>query len=186
MDRRILKTKAAIKFACKNLLLDKKNTRITITELAKTANIDRKTFYLHYDSIDGIIREKLKDNLSELEELLIEHGISKGRFNTNTIISSMNTYIEKDIDFYKALLRKRDSQFFSTELEKILSTIFIQDWTNASNISAKELSIYCNFIVSGITDVYMDWFLDNKAVSLNELGDTLSNIIHSGIQVLSE
>ena len=173
MDRRISKTKTAIKAAYKNLLFKKKDSKITITELSKTANIDRKTFYLHYNSIDDVLREIIKNNLSELETLLKEHGISKGHFNTKLIINSMNTYLLKDIDFYKAIAKK-DFQFFANELKKILFSIIIQDWSDSTNIPSGKISIYCKFIVSGIADVYMDWFLDNNAVSLNELGDTIS------------
>jgi len=50
-DRRQIKTKKAIIGAFFTLLQEKNISKITITELAKIANIDRKTFYLHYEAL---------------------------------------------------------------------------------------------------------------------------------------
>ena len=47
MDRRIIKTKQAIESAYFRLLQANPGKRISITSIAKEANIDRKTFYLH-------------------------------------------------------------------------------------------------------------------------------------------
>lgn len=185
MDRRIEKTKNAIKAAYKNLLFQKKDSKITITELANTANIDRKTFYLHYDCVEDILREIIKDNLSELGILLEEQGICRDNFNIKIIIDTMNTCLVKDIDFYKAILYQNDYQLFTTEIKEILSSVLIQDLAQSTNISTNELYIYCKFLVSGITDVYTDWFLHNKSMSLDELGDIISNIILSGTHVIS-
>ena len=57
MDRRVQKTRAAIQRAYIELLMEKKSMKMTITELARRANIDRKTFYLHYDTTDDVLRD---------------------------------------------------------------------------------------------------------------------------------
>ena len=57
MDRRKRKTRNSIRKAFNELLLKKEYNTITITEIATTADIDRKTFYLHYNSIDDILKE---------------------------------------------------------------------------------------------------------------------------------
>ena len=56
-DRRITKTRKSIQNAYLNLLRQKGTEKITISDIAREADIDRKTFYLHYDSTEDIIRE---------------------------------------------------------------------------------------------------------------------------------
>ena len=65
-DRRIEKTIKATETAYFELLSEKKNDRITITELADRANIDRKTFYLHYNSVDDVIHRHSRATVARI------------------------------------------------------------------------------------------------------------------------
>ncbi len=56
-DLRITKTKTAIKEAFISIIKDDNTSKITVTEIAKQANINRKTFYLHYNSIEDLMSE---------------------------------------------------------------------------------------------------------------------------------
>lgn len=56
IDRRIVRTRRAIHIAFIDLLTEHEYTKITITALAKRADIDRKTFYTHYSSIDSFLK----------------------------------------------------------------------------------------------------------------------------------
>ena len=68
MDRRVSKTKKAIQEAYFALLKEDRHRRITISEITRKADVDRKTFYLHYASIDDVIREFAKSKVDELIE----------------------------------------------------------------------------------------------------------------------
>ena len=50
IDRRQVRTKRRIRDAFMELIMEKPMEKLTIKELAERADIDRKTFYLHYDS----------------------------------------------------------------------------------------------------------------------------------------
>ena len=74
-DRRVERTRNAIITAFKEMIVEKEFKEITIKELAERANINRKTFYLHYESMEEILFdlktqlkfidiEKLNDNES--------------------------------------------------------------------------------------------------------------------------
>ena len=57
MDRRILKTKRAIYNAFVELLSEKEINHITITDISKKADINRKTFYNYYSDIYEVMEE---------------------------------------------------------------------------------------------------------------------------------
>lgn len=57
MDLRIQKTRAAIKSAFLELRRKKPIEKITVTELAKLAEINKATFYLHYSDIYSLADE---------------------------------------------------------------------------------------------------------------------------------
>ena len=58
MDKRIIKTKKVIYSSLNKILLKKEIGDISITELCESAQISRKTFYLHYSSIYDVIEEQ--------------------------------------------------------------------------------------------------------------------------------
>ena len=68
-DLRVRKTKEAIRSAFKSMICEMDYEQITIKELTQRAQINRKTFYLHYSS--------LEDLLEELQEEIAEHFIRR-------------------------------------------------------------------------------------------------------------
>ena len=55
-DARFIKNEEKIIEAFKQLVLEMNFENITVKELSERANINRKTFYLHYASIDELVK----------------------------------------------------------------------------------------------------------------------------------
>lgn len=56
-DLRVQRTKEAIRKTFEEMICEMDYEQITIKELTERARINRKTFYLHYNSIDDLLRE---------------------------------------------------------------------------------------------------------------------------------
>lgn len=71
-DRRVLKTRKAIKDTFKEMVMEMDASKITIKELTDRAQIHRKTFYLHYTSIEAlyadILQEMSKQYFEEIDK----------------------------------------------------------------------------------------------------------------------
>jgi AcrR family transcriptional regulator len=65
VDLRIQKTREAINNTFKKMVCEMDATKITVKELTERARIHRKTFYLHYTSIEALF-----------EDMLLEHRTS--------------------------------------------------------------------------------------------------------------
>ena len=81
-DRRQIKTKKAIIGAFFTLLQEKNISKITITELSKLANIDRKTFYLHYGSISDLYNDLGNMLVTLIKNEIIDYS-ANGKHLTN-------------------------------------------------------------------------------------------------------
>ena len=57
-DVRTQRTKAAIRNALEEMIVEMDAHRITVSELTKRAGIHRKTFYLHYETIEDLFYEQ--------------------------------------------------------------------------------------------------------------------------------
>ena len=71
-DMRVIRTRKAIRQAFEELVLEEDVDRITVKAIADKACINRKTFYLHYDTIeshyDDILVEMLDEYFNHFEE----------------------------------------------------------------------------------------------------------------------
>ena len=70
-DRRIKRTKENIKNTLIKMLESMPITSVSVTELAEKANISRKTFYLHYNSVYDAV-EDIDNDLSDLLQNLVD------------------------------------------------------------------------------------------------------------------
>ncbi|MBF6633265.1 MAG: TetR/AcrR family transcriptional regulator, partial [Planococcus sp. (in: Bacteria)] len=62
-DRRIDKSKSALKEALIFLMDEKEFKSITITEIVQSANLNRGTFYKHYQTQEELLNELIDDVL---------------------------------------------------------------------------------------------------------------------------
>lgn len=67
-DLRVLKTREAICSAFDELVLEKDADRITVKELAERARINRKTFYLHFETMEALFDDRLRRIMDEYFE----------------------------------------------------------------------------------------------------------------------
>lgn len=60
LDKRVVRTRAAIDEAFDHLLDMMPYSKITVSAIAREANINRKTFYLHYSSVDDLLKTSMR------------------------------------------------------------------------------------------------------------------------------
>ena len=65
-DRRVVRTRKAIREAFFKLMENQDYHKITIASVAREADIDRKTFYLHYRSVSDLVDEVIRDEAPKI------------------------------------------------------------------------------------------------------------------------
>lgn len=73
-DRRTLYTRMVVKEALLELLSEMDYADITIATLCRKAEINRGTFYLHYDNLSQVMDELFADALSNTHSMLFQIG----------------------------------------------------------------------------------------------------------------
>ena len=104
MDRRILKTKKAIKRAFAYLLSQKDLNEITITDIANEADINRKTFYSYYANIYEIIDEIEDEIVAIFEETTRNLNMNQFMENPHKIIHQLDLIVNQDLEYYGNLI----------------------------------------------------------------------------------
>lgn len=95
MDRRQRKTKTAILTACYELIKDKDFRKVTINDIADKADINRGTFYLHFDDKFDMINSFEEEVLDKIHEVFIRNIPAAGdSFNQEFLPSRYDTIVE--------------------------------------------------------------------------------------------
>ena len=157
-DRRIGKTQKSIRDALMNLLEEKDASQITIKELAECANINRKTFYMHYSSIDDILDKIENETIEKFLLILYKCDFFHDQFNEYAFFTSLNDVINEDFDFYQKLIHANSYNFLLIKVKKILKDTLIERFYKKLNNDKEVLNLYAEFTASGIMSMYLEWF----------------------------
>src|SRR5512133_2571769 len=68
MDRRVIRTRQALREALLSLMDEKDYNHITVEEITERANMGRTTFYLHYRDKEDLLLDEFADLIHELTD----------------------------------------------------------------------------------------------------------------------
>ncbi len=176
LDRRQIKTKKAIIGAFIQLLQEKDISKITITELAKLANIDRKTFYLHYESISDLYNDLGNMAVALIKAEIIE--FSSGNGSAYDFFSGINEIIREKIDLFKSIAKNNDFTDFMFMIKDILSNELTAIYGKES--SNERLKLTAEFIASGTISMYLRWLKGDTGITMDELALIAAEMITGG------
>lgn len=182
MDRRIIKTKKAIQSAYFELLSSGKKKKITISAIARKANIYRKTFYLHYDSPEDIAREYCNTKTKDFTEAIDERLKNPGETLTLELFFDVLTeFILGNLKLVTFLASIRDNSFFYEEIKNEIVQSIIRYYAEDLNFSEEDATIFADFYLSGILSSYRLWADRRITVSIEELAEKLRDAALNGI-----
>ncbi len=160
--------------------MEKKTSKITIAEIARRANINRKTFYLHYSSIDDIINEVSENKVEELLSLLEEKDFFAHPFDVNLFFQCLNYMVLQDIDFYKKIVGDPTYITHFERIKDLLINTMKKIYADQDAIPQDELDIYTVYFASAIVSTYMAWLNGDIKTDINKLGEIAADATHFG------
>jgi AcrR family transcriptional regulator len=182
MDRRIKKTRLAIRQAYKSLFLEKPNGKISIAELARRANIDRKTFYLHYSTTDEVLTEFLRERMAGLSDLLQNStSMDSHPFYASALFQMLDESILDDLELFQQISRGPNRSFFWQCVHDIFYEAILRAVKSHTDKPEKQLQYYTEYFTTGILSMYRRWLTDPDGITIEELGRMASAISMEGI-----
>ena len=182
MDRRVKRTHAAIMEAYFELVKDKRTTRVTISDIARQADIDRKTFYLHFDSVDQILDAYIDQRIEYLDSLLEQYHFFDVPFNVENIYQIIEEAQDRDIEYLKVLSSSDSYNELWERAQKKISEKAIEINRGRLNCSEKELHLLSDYFVSGVTNVYRKWLNGDYGEDEHEMLALMTRITEHGLE----
>lgn len=180
-DRRIGKTQKCIRDALISLIIEKEVSQITVKELAERANINRKTFYMHYSNIEDILDKIENEFIEKLLFVFEKYDSFDSQFDVYAFFRSLNNVINEDFDLYQRLVYANSYNFFVIKVKNILKDALVEKYNKKLNISKDIFNLYAEYTASGVMSLYIEWFKMNSKLSLEDLAKVASNITFNGV-----
>ncbi|MFP7487937.1 TetR/AcrR family transcriptional regulator [Priestia filamentosa] len=175
MERRKRRTQKLIIDAFFELLHEKPFDKITVNQLTKLADINRGTFYLHYQDKYELLEEIIKNYINHMNQYCL-HDQEE---DSNALTLAFD-YLKDNYKFIEPLLRNEGYQLFQNELKSSISSfIETSDLFDLHVVSILKKQA----IISTILGVIEWWLLEDELnLSPSNIAVELKDIVFSIIR----
>ena len=176
-----IRSRKLIREAFIDLLNEKSLEKITVTDIVRRADINRGTFYAHYEDITAVVRQIENGLIEKLLESLGEYHYESFFQNPMHFLLKISGYLEEDIAIHRVLINSSRAEQFLIELKNIFIKYMETDGNIPDNIKRSPAFLTrIHFFAGGIINLYQVWFRDEIDVSLNEIAVEVSKMVTSG------
>lgn len=178
-DRRTRYTKQVIKDSLQELLRTTPIEQITVKSLCEKAEINRATFYNHYETLTVLMEELEYETYKSFMDLLNTAMFDESF--VNQLVTTILDFLEKNPNTRELFLSKTTAGKGLFRLIEELQHENIIPLTNLSETNRQKAKWTLIFVSSGIREVLRQWFagdMNDKAL----LVDTLSYFIHTAVR----
>jgi AcrR family transcriptional regulator len=178
-DRRVQRTRKAIRSAFLRLLTDKDLEKISIKEIADLADVDRKTVYNYYNGVYDILDE-LETELAQDFERAIDNFDFATR-DVQDIFIELARLLNQRLDIYSLLMKIDGNSRLVSKCVVYLKEKIEQVLGRVSVYSGEKIDVAAEFITAGMYMAYRHWFNSDRKKPLEEFTLDVSRLIMGGL-----
>lgn len=184
LDRRVRKTRALLLQGLIQLMEEKDIKDISVKELADLADINRGTFYLHYNDVFDML-EKIEEELFlEFNEILNRNLKEDFIVNTpNAILLDLFTFLARNRDLARVMIGPHGDLAFVNHLKSLVRDRLAHLFAASKNNNQYYEYIYA-YIVAGCIGVIESWLADSQPCPPEEVAALCSDMIAKGLATL--
>ena len=158
-------TKRMMKEALIDLMDEKPLEKITVTEICKSADVNRSTFYAYYEDISAL--------MLEIENEILEHvTVYADNFNDYSdkrmleVFEEFFNYVKDNARVFRVLVIRHDNSNFNRRMLDTVMDKYKMSLEHNGELPAKYTYIYS---VSGVIGIMGEWIDSGFAISSKKL-----------------
>jgi len=170
-DLRVVKTRRALHDALIRLMGSCEYSKISITMLAREACVNRKTFYMHYQSVDDLVAEALSEDIRRIcrqaveESTSPEGGCGLGSL-TGMLLAAIHENVNEELNLVRNIQIVRLSEMVIDPLEEFFASELDRRGVPRRANMRGDIACYAGCVLAG----YVQWRL------CGETGETLDDV----------
>lgn len=185
IDRRINRTKNAINSSFLRLLKEKDISKITVTELCEYADINRKTFYTYFNSVNSVLSEIENDMMNQFKESLSILKKKKSNISATDIFICVKDLLNLHSKFIHQLVQIDALDSLEKKVKDTIKAAVFEVMQKNENYNNDILDLSLEYIVSGAISIYIEWFYSDSKLPYDVLSNLAIGFINSNIEAIS-
>lgn len=178
-DLRVQRTIKNIYDAFEELIVDKDYSKITVTELAKKAMINKKTFYRYYPTLDDLLAEMQARYSQRYLEIIKDFQYPRD------IKKSVRAFFEYSAKQGPAYDKITINGSYSGIRQQMIDTVMKKTWGSSSQfkqMSNFEKQVLLNFVEKTGLSIYIEWVKDGRKEDLEEVIAYAQALMSGGVE----
>lgn len=181
-DRRVRRTKARLRQAMTQLMLEKDLSSITVRELTDLADVNRGTFYAHYKDIYDMIDQVENEIFSELEDLLDLHTSEIVQRDIAAVLQEVFRFVGRNQNLCRVFLTRQSADRFFQRLNQLIYRKCLDEWKELYHTADREAPRYVlEFVVSGTVGLIRAWATNGFPEPPEDVAELANRLILYGV-----
>lgn len=171
-NQRVAISKHLLKTSLIKLLQKKHITKISVSELCKDAEINRTTFYRHYETPNDVLMDIASDYIKEFRKFSSSLNTSHDMYNE---IIHLCRFIYQHADMAKLLIKNNTNDGI-TKIFQELSDDFVgkrRILYKGMPVDDDTLCLFSSFFSIGIYTLISRWLIDNISKTPEEIANLI-------------
>lgn len=201
MDRRSRRTRNALTTALMALLKERPLKSITVTELAELADVNRATFYVHFQDVYDMFDQVKEEFCNICRELVDAHGEELARNENRPFLEDIFSYFETNEDAFAIVFGDNADGAFLGDVIDVVRDSCLTAVAPLEAVERRERDqgltpnrdralgmALCNyqfdFIAGGIVSILKSWLASDRRESIDTmvaLADSYLNVLGEGV-----
>ena len=169
IDRRVIRTRESIRRAFRALIHEKEYSKITVSDIANYAGINRRTFYLHYSSVEDVLLEFEKEAVDRVRSFSCYVDLLDESTDLTAMFYHLTSMILEENDLIKRLIHAKSYHFFFDHLKNIWRDALVERYSPELNMTREEFFLYTEWLTSAILSVYVQGLVLDNGCNADEV-----------------
>lgn len=181
IDKRVQRTNKALRDAFREISKTNSYHDVTVKKLTEKAGINRKTFYLHYDSIDDFLNTFVEELSEQLLDIITAQPFDRYRLETGEMFDPLFDFFDQSREFFTFILMSDEYSFLSRKVENRVARGFTDAIEAAFGISRTDAYISASFMIRNTVMLFRMFDRGQVRFTKSEFKDHLVRLNHSGL-----
>ena len=182
-DRRFQKNKRELRRAFIDLCIEQGYQNIIISSLTQRADLNRMTFYSHYDTIEDVFQEFVDDMTAEISSRIAKEK----EFTIDGFIAILNSVMYREIDFFRYVAKTGNRADFKTAFKDAIGQLIQIDLKKNPSLTKRQQLILSDLDAVCIAYSYLDWLAGDygEDATLDEVMSITKDLLKDHLPLVS-
>ena len=177
-DRRVKYTKMVLRQSLLELLQEQPITKLTVTDICARADVNRNTFYSHYESPFDLLMQ-IEDEL--YEEIMRSAERSLSAHTISTFIVEVCQSIAANGDLCRILMSEHGDKAFLKRIMQVAHDWSIAEWSaQPGALDRDSMELLYSFAANGSVAVIEGWIKSGMQKSPREIAALIEKMTRGG------